>query len=120
MQKRLVTNKELNELEVTYGSVEAKLNQQGFDIKWLIRDVRHDWGDDGGFLISSSKKDNKFYLHVINVNYNEDIKGLLLEPHDRLLGEGESNDFILFNTESVCTFSVSSYLLFQLRDTVSF
>jgi len=65
----------------TFGPVEHLLNKK-FEVLHLHRDTRHDWGDDGGYLVSISKKDNLFYLHIVQINYNGNLEGMVLDEDD--------------------------------------
>lgn len=83
-----------------FGAVEHLLNKK-FEVLHLHRDTRHDWGDDGGYIVAICKKDHLFYLHVIEVNYNVELRGLVLDEDDWEKckdQEGAFKDFLTFNT----------------------
>lgn len=87
---------EFLKLSTTYGTVEVALKLNGFNILHLMRDVRGDWADDGGFIISVSEKNSLYYLHIVEVNYNMDIRCQLLVERDEPLGHDEYHDFVSF------------------------
>lgn len=62
-----------------FGAVERLLKAKGFTVKNLIRDIKEDWGDDGGFIVSISTKKNDIYLHILSINYNSDTSIHVLE-----------------------------------------
>jgi hypothetical protein len=64
----------------TYGAIERQLQDNNFEVLHLMRDTRGDWGDDGGYIVSMSKKNDIVYLHIIQVNYN-------LTIHENILDE---------------------------------
>jgi len=82
-----------------YGAIERQLRDEKFKVKHLMRDERGDWGDDGGYIISISEKNDKTYLHIIHVNYNVKIDVNVLDETYPHLKEGEKledvADFII-------------------------
>lgn len=67
--------------QCTYGPMEQLLNEK-FEVLHLFRDTRHDWGDDGGYLVSISKKEDLYYLHILQINYNGDLNYDVLDEED--------------------------------------
>lgn len=74
MTKDVTTNNYIN--------TERHLKDKGFKILYLIRDTRGDWGDDGGYIISVSKKDEDIYLHVLEINHNHEVSMHVLSDDD--------------------------------------
>lgn len=74
-----------------YGAIERRLRDENFNVKHLYRDFREDWGDDGGYLIAVSKKNGKYYLHILDVNYNVKVWCHILDESDHRLIDGSAN-----------------------------
>ena len=74
-----------------HGAIERRLRDEGFQVKHLYRDAREDWGDDGGYLISVSVKNDQYYLHILEVNYNCTVGIHVLEESDKRLKDGSCN-----------------------------
>lgn len=84
-----------------YGAVEKLLNSR-FEVLHLHRDTRHDWGDDGGYIVAICKKKDLFYLHVIDINYNLALEGLILDEDDWDKYKNEKDafrDYMIFKTK---------------------
>jgi len=71
-----------------YGAIERQLRDENFKVKHLMRDDRGDWGDDSGYLISVSEKNDKVYLHIIGVNYNLSIDSNVLDETYKAIVDG--------------------------------
>lgn len=85
-----------------YGAIERRLRDENFEVLHLHRDSRGDWGDDGGYIISISKKREMIYLHILQVNYNVNVSIHILEPTDqqRFIKNNCKiyNDYLLFHS----------------------
>lgn len=114
------------DVQVTYGSTEFMLKLKGFNVKHLIRDYRGDWGDwgdDGGWIIAISSKNNKWYAHIIEINYNYELSDVVFDNDIVHI----DNDFIMFDTynesiEYIKTFTnkLSNDMLSTLRDELDY
>lgn len=85
------------DLDATHAAVEALLMVNGFDIQYSLRDSAEDWGDDGGFVITLSKKDSKFYVHILEVNYNFTLDSVSLEDTSEVF-KSEDSALLWLNT----------------------
>jgi hypothetical protein len=65
-----------------YGAIERRLRDEQFKVLHLHRDTRGDWGDDGGYIVSISSKNDKYYVHILEVNYNYDVSTHILDESD--------------------------------------
>tara|TARA_Y100000310_G_scaffold334897_1_gene415670 strand:+ start:7547 stop:8113 length:567 start_codon:yes stop_codon:yes gene_type:complete len=86
-------------MDNTFGGIEKRLHDEGFEVKHLHRDTRHDWGDDSGYIVSISEKNDKIYLHVLQVNYNIGVDSHILDESDKRFENGctieDHADFII-------------------------
>lgn len=69
------------EIDCRYGNVEKILNER-FKVHHLYRDIRHDDGDDAGYLVAICEKDSKFYLHIIYICQYCNALVLMLDQSD--------------------------------------
>lgn len=75
-----------------YGAIERQLRDENFNVKHLMRDHRGDWGDDGGYIVSVSEKNDKIYLHIISVNYNVSTSSNVLDEFDQRILDGKDKE----------------------------
>jgi len=85
-------------LSATYENLEMYLNLKDFDILSLFKDSRRDDGDDGGYIISVSKKNEKFYVHILEANYNGNLEYYIFDEEDLEKSKTTRKDFYVFNT----------------------
>lgn len=74
-----------------YSAFEKYLCINDFDIIHSFRDTRGNDGDDGGYMIILSTKDNKYHIHIHYVNYNGNYTNGI-----------EEEDYESFNTLEEC------------------
>lgn len=60
------------EVNLTYHNVEKLLNKH-YKVHHLIRDIRHDQGDDGGYIVSIIEREKKFFVAIIYVCYEGEV-----------------------------------------------
>lgn len=111
METKVFNRSGLLELQTSYGSAEMLLKAEGFDIHHLMRDPRGDWGDDGGFIVSVSKKDDMWYLHILDINYNNELSTHVLdESHDTSRYRHWIEDYIKFSTKAELATTLTSII----------
>lgn len=93
-----------------YSNVEKLLLLKGFEVRTIMRDLRGDSGDDGGYLISISKKEDLYYLHILAINYNNSLHTHCLDEDD--WKEEKSNDLDNSNR------AFKDFLIFQTLDDI--
>ena len=76
---------------------EAYLSARGFKVLHLHRDSKRDYGDETGYIISISEKNDKVYLHILEVCCYNDLKHYCLEESD-ILNESFVPDYKIFDT----------------------
>lgn len=84
----------IKEYSNCYEETELYLILNGFELINVVRDSRGDWGDDGGYLISLSKKNDFYYLHIFAINYNGEVKTHWIEDDSFPNDDGGFKDFI--------------------------
>lgn len=70
------------QISSTYDNLEKYLYYKEFNVLSLFKDSGNNDGDDGGYIISISKKDEKFYLHILEANYNGKLKYYNLDNNE--------------------------------------
>ena len=103
------------EVDATYENIEKLFALRQIPIRNVYRDVRGDWGDDGGFIIVLSEMDGKFYLYIMWVCYNGRVKSFILTEHDKNASINDKDnwdDFVVFYTEQ----EVQDYLEQFVKD----
>ncbi len=96
----------------THLAIENLINDEGFEILHLYRDHGHDDCDDAGWIVSISKKNDKYYLHILMTSYNYELKTIVLDEESlALCGEGAFGDFFAYDSVEKCQAKLN-----ELRD----
>ena len=86
-------------LQNTYINAERMIAWSDFRVINMMRDVRGDDGDDGGFLVCLAEKHGEFYVIVLTINYNGNIDSHILHiilPEN--ITDDNFEDFKCFST----------------------
>lgn len=81
-------------MESTFKGLEMNLHWNGFNLKNIIK--AGDEGDDGGFFISLSERNDKLFLHIFYVSAYSDLSCVVVSE-EQFNGSGFP-DFVCFDT----------------------
>lgn len=103
---------EWGKMSASGGHAQLKLHYY-FNVISFYQDFRGDEGDDGGYTVSISEKDGKYYLHVLYISSNN------LEADHWVVTEDEAKngypDFFIFDTKEEAQ-GYLNYLVTKLKD----
>jgi hypothetical protein len=88
-----IENHPMSKSQCTYANILNYWYSKGFEPINYMFDSRGDDGDDGGYAVLFSQKNNKFYLHILWINYNGELQSLNMTEEDCKTGDSRIPDF---------------------------
>jgi hypothetical protein len=91
-----ITDYKNDESQITHACLERHINKK-VEVINFVRDVREDWGDDGGFCFYVGKYENKFILGSNYISYNGNFSDEFININ-KLELEDENIEYMFFDT----------------------
>ena len=91
-----VTGYTNNDHQITHACLERHINKK-VEVINFVRDIREDWGDDGGYCFYVGKYNDKYVFGSNYISYNSDFSQEFINV-DKLEDGDENVEYVFFDT----------------------